>query len=621
MPAAEADPRRPDPQRPDPQRPVGQTLSGADSDSFLGVERSLGDRRWVARPGDGRVAVALSQRLGAPEMIGRVMAARGVGLEEAESFLNPTLSALLPDPGHLKGMAEGAERIAGAVMQNERIAIFGDYDVDGATSSALLTRFFAAAGGRSQVYIPDRLKEGYGPNEKALLSLRQSGVSVVVTVDCGTSAFEPLAAAARAGLEVVVVDHHAAEARLPQAVSVINPNRLDEGSPHGQLAAVGVTFLLAVAINRALRQAGWYKQRPEPDLRRWLDLVALGTVCDVVPLTGVNRALVTQGLKVMGHRTNTGLRALADVAGITEAPGTYHAGYILGPRINAGGRVGESGLGATLLATDDPGEARRISEHLDRLNQERRAIEARVLEQALVKLADLESHETETLIIAASEGWHPGVIGIVASRLKERFNRPACVVSLEGGKGTGSGRSVNGVDLGAAIIAARQAGIILGGGGHKMAAGFTVGEDRLDDLKAFLSDRMSGAVAEATRTPSLSFDGGLKVKAASLRLLQALEKVGPFGAGNAEPRFAITGALIIKADPVGADQNHLRCILTGTDGGRLSAIGFNLVETKLGQALLHHDGQPFHIAGKLRLNTWQGRSSPQLIIDDAAPVG
>ena len=586
-------------------------------DCFLGVEKSLTGKRWISREADERQSLALAQRLSVPEIVGRVLAARGVGLEDADVFLNPTLKALLPDPSRLKGMDTAAERLARAIIDGHAIGIFGDYDVDGATSSALLTRFFAAVGGRSSTYIPDRLKEGYGPNIKALLKLQDEGASVVVTVDCGTSAHESLTAAADAGLDVIVVDHHEAEAKLPPATAVINPNRLDDDSGQGQLAAVGVAFLLVVAVNRALRDLGQYQDRPEPDLTQWLDLVALGTVCDVVPLTGLNRALVTQGLKVMAARNNTGLRALSDVAGLKEPPGTYHAGFLLGPRINAGGRIGESDLGSRLLATDDIGEATDIAHRLDELNRERRTIEAAVLDAAKDEV-EKAGDDLGPLILAAGEGWHPGVIGIVAGRLAERFNRPACVVALDGDKATGSGRSVSGVDLGAAIIAACQAGVLIKGGGHKMAAGFTVESGRVEELREFLSDRISAHLDEGGIQPRLYLDGAMKPAAATMNLVEDLQQVGPFGSGNPEPRFVIPAARLSYAAVAG--ENHVRGTLTGEEGGRLAAISFNSLDTPLGQALLKSDGAPLHVAGRLRVNTWQGHSKAQLLIDDAAPA-
>ena len=595
------------------------SLVMAMAEAFLGVEKSLMGRYWLARNCDERMALTIAQRLDVAEVVGRVLDARGVTLEDAQSFLNPTLKNSLPDPAHLKDMDVASQRLARAVMEAEKIAIFGDYDVDGATSSALLKRFIDHVGGTIQVIIPDRIKDGYGPNTKALLKLRKEGTAVVVTVDCGTTSFGPLEAAMDAGLDVIVVDHHEAEASLPKAVAVINPNRLDDASPHGQLAAVGVTFLLIVAVNRALRIAGWYTERSEPDLMQWLDLVALGTVCDVVPLKGVNRALVTQGLKVMSKRANLGLVALADVAGIDEPPGAYHAGFILGPRINAGGRVGKSDLGARLLISNNKIESAEIAAALNIYNKERQEIEAKVLEEANQQIDEIEV-QSASIVIVVGDGWHPGVVGIVASRLKERFDRPSLVIALNDGSGTGSGRSVSGVDLGCAIIAARQAGIINKGGGHAMAAGLSVDAERVDDLKVFLNERLATAMAGRPAVPGHSIDGALKVAGANMDLVETLAKVGPFGSGNPEPRFVITNATIAHADPVGQDQSHLRLSLTDETGRRLNAIAFRAVETDMGQALIHHGGAPFHVSGKIRINTWQGRSSAQLLVDDAAPV-
>ena len=580
---------------------------------FLGVERSLLGRRWRQRAGDDRAALTLAQRLALPEPVARVLAGRGVGVAEAESFLNPTLRALLPDPFHLRGMAAAAARTAAAVMAGEPIGVFGDYDVDGATSAALLEHFFAAVGVPIRVYIPDRLREGYGPNAPALLRLRAEGIRLVITVDCGTAAFEPLATAAEAGLDVIVVDHHIAEPRLPRAVAVINPNRLDETSPHRQLAAVGVAFLLVVAVNRALREAGWYRTRRAPDLMQWLDLVALGTVCDVVPLTGANRALVTQGLKVMARRVNPGLAALADVARLDERPNAYHLGFLLGPRVNAGGRVAEADLGVRLLTTRDPAEAQSLAQRLDGYNQERQEIEAAVLEEAA---AAIEGAASGALAFAAASGWHPGVIGIVASRLKERYNRPAFVVALEGAVGRGSGRSVSGVDMGAAVIAAKQAGLLINGGGHAMAAGLTVAVERLETLHAFLEERIGSEIVEKQIVPTLTLDGALALAGANRALVELLARLEPYGAGNAEPVFALRDARVVRAEVVGA--GHVRSILADAAGGRLKAIAFRSLETPLGQALLRTPAMPLHVAGHLRADSWAGPAGVQLVIEDAA---
>ncbi len=582
----------------------------------LGVERSLLGRLWRERAGDERAGLAIAQRLACPELVGRLLARRGVAPEAAERFLEPRLKDELPDPSDFLDMDKAVARLVEALERRETIAVFGDYDVDGATSAALLRRFFEAAGGRVMVYVPDRQREGYGPNAPALLRLRDEGASVVVTVDCGITAFAPLEAASEAGLDVIVVDHHVGEPALPNARAVINPNRLDETSPHGALAAVGVAFLLAIGVNRALRRIGWYEDRAEPDLMAWLDLVALGTVCDVVPLTGLNRALVAQGLKVMRRRGNPGIAALADVARVSEPLGAYHAGFILGPRVNAGGRVGASDLGARLLACDDAVESRALAERLDALNAERREIEAQVLTQAM---AQVEGAPKAALLFAAGEAWHPGVVGIVASRLKDRYNRPACVVAMAGGIGRGSGRSVRGLPLGPAIIAARQAGLVLNGGGHAMAAGFTVASDRLLDLKNFLEERAREALGDAEPVPELAIDGALTAAAATLELAALVERIGPFGTGNPEPRFVLPQMRVLRADVVGGA--HVRLILAdGAGAGRIKAIAFRAVDGPLAPALLQSGGAAFHVAGHLRADRWQGREDVQLLLDDAAPA-
>ncbi len=592
-------------------------MAGAPTDNlFFEVERSCTGKRWLERPGDSRQALALSQQFQLPEIIGRFLDARGITAEQVDNYLDPKLSASLPDPAHLLDMDVGVARLIQAIQANEKIAVFGDYDVDGATSSALLARYFKAIGADHQIYIPDRITEGYGPNIPALEKLQADGAKLVITVDCGTTAYEPLAFAKEKALDVIVVDHHVAEAGLPEAIAVINPNRLDEVSEHGQLAAVGVTFLLVVALNRGLREADYFNDMPEPDLMQWLDIVALGTVADMVALTGVNRALVVQGLKVMIRRKNAGLSALADVARMDEAPSTYHLGFLMGPRVNAGGRVGESYLGAQLLATDSAADAANIAQKLDAYNTERREIEDQVLQEALDKAAQQKSG---SVVFIAGEGWHPGVIGIVASRLKERFGLPSCVLTIEDGKATGSGRSITGVDLGACVIAARQAGILTDGGGHKMAAGFSLPQDHLQDFNDFLAERIGKQIEEEGIVPTINIDGAIAVEGATMDLVEVLQKLAPFGTGNAEPRFAFANVRIAKSDVVGV--NHVRCFLTGLDSKKqLAAIAFRCVDTELGRALLKHKGLPLHIVGRLRENVWQGRSSVQLLIDDVAPV-
>jgi len=590
----------------------------APSAAFLGVERSFSGKRWRARLADERVGLMLAQRHGLPEIVGRVLAARGVGPDEVAGFLEPRLRDQLPDPSRLKDMDRAVARLLQALVQGQRIAVFGDYDVDGATSSALLQRFFAAIGHPIERYIPDRLSEGYGPNLPALLALKARGIDLVITVDCGITAYEPLEGAAAAGLEVIVIDHHKAEPKLPAAAAVVDPNRLDEPPGLGQLAAVGVAFLLVVALNRALRAASWYgADRPEPDLLQWLDLVALGTVADVVPLTGINRALVTQGIKVLGRRANAGLAALSDVARLEGAPSAYHLGFLLGPRVNAGGRVAKADLGARLLATGDAAEARALAAELEGFNRERQQIEAVVLEQAIAAVEQGGAHHPD-LVFCASAGWHPGVIGIVASRLKDRYNRPSLVIALEGGIGKGSGRSIPGFDLGSAVLAARQAGLLVNGGGHAMAAGLTVEEGRVGTLREFLEARVADHVGGGALVPELGLDGALQPGAATVDLMAMLERLAPFGSGNAEPRFALPAVRVVKADPVG--ENHLRCILAGGGNGRLKGIAFRVRDSELGRALAQTGGPALHLAGHLRADRWQGRDDVQFVIEDAAPA-
>ncbi|MGQ3300685.1 single-stranded-DNA-specific exonuclease RecJ [Reyranella sp.] len=588
--------------------------------AFLGVERSLTGKRWATRLGDERQALAIAQRHGLPDAICRLLAARDVGLESVADFLEPTLRTFLPDPSHLMDMDAAVDRLVRAVRTGERIVVFGDYDVDGATSSALLLRFFRAVGGTIGVYIPDRRKEGYGPNAPALLRIREEGASVVVTVDCGITAFEPLSEARRCGLDLIVIDHHMAEIALPDAVAVVDPNRLDDESPHKHLAAVGVAFLLCVGVNRALRQAGWYgSSRPEPDLRQWLDLVALGTVCDVVPLLGVNRALVKAGLQVMAQRRNAGLSALADVARMKEAPEAYHLGFLLGPRVNAGGRVGQADLGARLLSSDDPHEVGALAVRLDEFNAERRAIERDVLDQAITRIDGLygpEGKDLPSVLVVESEGWHVGVIGIVASRLVERYARPAFVIGMDGAMGKGSGRSVRGVDLGAAVIAARQAGLLVNGGGHAMAAGLTVARDSLAELARFLDERIAPQLGAAPPVRELGIDAALAPSAATSELVSMIERVGPFGAGNAQPRFALTGVRVSFAQPVG--EGHVRCTLVGAERGRVDAIAFRAGQSALGPALLDSARPVLHVAGALKIDRFGGRETVRLQIDDAA---
>ena len=596
-------------------------ISTADHNLILAVENSVTGKSWVERPAEQRIIQAISQVYDLPEIVARVVVGRGIGIDDASVFLKPTLKETLPDPSHFKDMDKACSRIADAIVAKEKIAVFGDYDVDGATSSALLKRFFNNINQSITAYIPDRMSEGYGPNTKALLELKAAGHALVITVDCGIVSFEPLKAAKDAGLEMIVVDHHQAEAKLPDAVAVVNPNRLDEEPGYGQLAAVGVTFITIIGVNRELRKRGWYKDQnlEEPKIIEWLDLVALGTICDVVPLVGINRALVSQGLKIMAERRNVGLKALSDVASINEAPGTYHAGFLLGPRVNAGGRVGRAGAGTILLSTDDEQEAHDIAHELNTYNAERQAIEAMVLEDAMTQVQSKigVGGVVPPVVIAANVGWHPGVIGIVAGRLKEHFGRPTIVIAIdENGDAKGSGRSIMGVDLGSAITAARQLEILTAGGGHAMAAGLSMRGEKIDELNDFLCERLSGKVADAMTSLSMKLDGVLNLAGVSTDLVQTLDKIGPYGQGNAQPRFAFADVQLAYVDVVGKD--HVKCSLRGADGTTVKAMAFRAADKPLGRLLLESRGKNIKIAGTIRNNTWNGRTTAEIFIEDAA---
>lgn len=576
---------------------------------------SLTGRVWRLRAADARKVAALQHAQPLPEVVARIMAARGIEAEQVHDFLHPTLRGSLPDPSHLLDMDIAAERLAGAVISGEKIAVFGDYDVDGATSAALLVLCLRALGCQPITYIPDRMVEGYGPNINAFQSLKAQGASVVLTVDCGTLSFEPLEAAHNAGLDVIVVDHHQGEARKPKAFAIINPNRLDETSPHGTLAAVGVVFLLLVALNRALRMAGWFATRQEPDIRQWLDIVALGTICDVVPLVGLNRAFVAQGIKIMAARRNLGLRTLMDVAQVHEVPGVYHVGFMLGPRINAGGRVGKADLGVKLLTSEDEAEALCIAQELDRLNGERRILESSVQEQALQQAESKDANSP--VLVVADQGWHAGVIGIVAGRLKERFHKPVAVISLEGSVGKASARSVPGFDFGAAVIAAFEAGLLVAGGGHAMAAGFTVKAEKIADLEAFLSARVLQPEHLYAASRVLHIDAVLSIGGVNEQLVRQLERMGPFGQGNPPVRVIIEGVTNISPQLV-AGQHVKTWLGDPLSRQRLSAIAFRSMGTPLGDALLEGKGAKFNVAGQLRMQEWNGSHNISVMIDDVA---
>lgn len=589
--------------------------------AFLGVAASARGLAWRERldPAARNIATAISQRHGLPELLGRVLAARGVGLDEVPVVLGPTVRALMPDPSTLRDMDAGARRLADAVERGEAVAVFGDYDVDGACSSALIQRFLAHHGRSGRIYIPDRIFEGYGPNTAAIELLASEGAKLIVMVDCGATSFAPLAAARRLGVDTIVIDHHQMDARLPEAVAVINPNRQDDLSGLGHLCAAGVTLMVLAATVRELRGRGHYAEgRAEPNLLALLDLVALATVCDVVPLKGLNRAYVKSGLAILGSRRNVGLRALADAAGLDRPPSCYMLGFVLGPRINAGGRIGDAALGARLLATEDEMEAARIAVLLDKLNRERKAIEARMLEEAVAEAEQLlESDPDAPLLLLGSPAWHKGVVGLVASRLVERFGRPACAIAWDAAaEGTGSLRSIAGIDIGAAVRAAVAAGHLVKGGGHAMAAGLTVARDRLEDLRAFLDERLRASSALARERAGLDLDGALTAQGATDELMDLLERAGPFGAGNPQPRFAFPAHRVRYAKVVG--EAHVRCALEAGDGSRLDAIAFRAANQPLGDLLLGSGGMPLHVAGTLRREAWNGREKIELAIEDAA---
>ena len=585
------------------------TLSGFKP--LFNSKYSVTGKIWQFRPFDDRQALVITQRHGLSTTVGQLLSTRGVFLENVESFLEPTLRNLMPNPSHLKDMDSAIDRVVSALRNKEKIAVFGDYDVDGGTSCALLHRYFSLLDQSIRIYIPDRIDEGYGPNNEAMRTLKNEGYKVVLMVDCGTTAFEPLAYAKTLGLDVIVIDHHSVQPALPEAYALINPNRLDQESPLKHLCAAGLSFIFIVALQRALREQNWFEGKTEPDLMQLLDLVALGTVCDVMPLTGLNRAFVSQGLKVAKWRQNIGLTALADVAGLKEAPTAYHLGFLLGPRVNAGGRVGEATLGAQLLSTNDEAQARAMAQRLDTLNRERQQIEATVLEEA-INLVESTDLLTKPILLVKGEGWHPGVIGIVASRLKERYARPSCVISFTDEMGKGSGRSVSGIDLGTAMHAATHQGLLVHGGGHAMAAGFTVTRALYDDFYAFLLQRLSADMKNIL--PTLEIDVSITLNGITTDLLQSLSCLEPFGAGNPTPKFMIQNVRIAYAEIFGND--HVRCTLLSEDGARQKAIAFRVAQQPLGKALLTAKNKLKHVVGTLRLDTWGGRNETVVYIDD-----
>ena len=591
---------------------------------FLGVTRSALGRIWTERCDAGRatIALAIAQTHGLPDMLARVLAGRGVGVHDAEGFSSPRLRDLMPDPYRLTGMEAAATRIADAVERRETVAIFGDYDVDGACSSALLAEYLRGCGTGYLIHIPDRITEGYGPNVDAVRSLKEQGAGLLVTVDCGTASHEPLAEARRLGLDAVVLDHHQAPENLPDALAIVNPNRQDDLSGLGHLCAAGVVFLTLVALNRELRRRGFFNEKPGPDLIAGLDLVALATVADVVPLIGLNRAFVRQGLAVMRGRQRAGLAALLDIAGLSGAPECWHLGYLVGPRINAGGRIGDAALGARLLLTGDPIDAGRLAAELDRLNRERQAIEQLAVQDAEAQaLYAIDGDPHASVIVTASAEWHPGIVGLIAARLKERFRRPAFAFTLNpDGTATGSGRSVPGVDLGRAVRSAVEHGLAIKGGGHVMAAGVTIEAAHLRAFTAYVMERLAESVGDAQALDSLAVDATLTAGGAQASIVTALERAGPFGSGQPEPVFAFPNHRLVEAREVGSG-GHMRVKLRGGDGSLIGGVAFRAAGQPLGQALAQALGSNLHVAGTLSIDRWGGNEKVEIRIQDAARPG
>ncbi len=587
-------------------------------EGFLGVSNSLTGRRWRERPADPTITRDHKARLGLSEPLARALASRGVAAGEGEAFLRPTLKALFPDPSSFADMDRAAALLVDGIIARRPMAVFADYDVDGASSAAQLVRWFRAMGADLPIYVPDRITEGYGPSPAAFRHLKEQGAELVITVDCGAAAHDALIAARDIGLDVVVIDHHLMRGTPPPAAALVNPNRPDCGSGQGVLAAAGVTFVLLAALNREARARGLFADRAEPDLRQWLDLAAMGAICDVTQLVGFNRAIAAQGLKVMSALGNPGLAALMQVAGVKPGPaGVFHAGFIMGPRINAGGRIGRADLGARLLSTDDPDEARALALELDALNAARKDVEREIFEAAVAEVESGSNLDPSApVIVVAHDDWHPGVIGIVASRLRERFRKPVVVVGIDRAAdiAKGSGRSQPGVNLGAAVQAAFDEGLILAGGGHAMAAGLTVRPSAIPELRAFLCARMAAEMVLAAEADCIDVDA-LVTPAAARALLGEFDALAPFGPGNPEPLIAI--ADVRPERPMSMRGGHIRCTLADMAGGRIKAIAWRSADTDLGRRLMSGGGA-LHVVGKLKVDDWNGRDGVELEIEDAA---
>ena len=584
--------------------------------TFLNVESSANGRRWVERltGPQTNVALEIAQSHGVPDILARVLAARGVMRDDVVGFLNPTIKALMPDPLSITDVEKAAKRLCGAITNGDRVAIFGDYDVDGASSSALLCRYLRHFKLEIEIYIPDRIYEGYGPNEAAMKMLAERS-DLIVTVDCGTNSAAAFGAIAGSGVDIVVLDHHQVGGDLPDVNAIVNPNREDDLSGLGHLCAAGVVFMTLVEVSRQMREAG---HNDLPDLMRMLDIVALATVCDVVPLIGLNRAFVAKGLVTARHQTNPGLAALASVSRIGEPINPFHFGFLIGPRINAGGRIGDASLGAKLLTEEDTNKAAEIAQELDRLNAERQAIEVQMVEEAKAEAErEMQSASPPAIVVTASESWHPGIVGLLASRLKDSHRRPAFAIALKpNGEGTGSGRSIPGFDLGKAVRGAVDKGLLVKGGGHAMAAGITVEKAKLGVLRAYFDELATDTVQKLVSTAEQKIDGALSARGGNLELIELLEKAGPYGAGNPEPVFVLPNHLVAFLKPVG--QGHLKVALRAQDGSQIDGIAFRATDTEIGKILNQGKDQPIHVAGTLSANRWNGRVTPQIRIVDVA---
>ncbi len=599
-----------------------ENKTAGDDTSFLGVSCSISGRSWQVRPCDSRYALAIAQRHDLPDILGRVLAARGVLIEEVPDYLDPTLRRLIPPPATVQDLERGAQRLVRAITRGEEVGIIGDYDVDGTCATAMVAEFLQSAGLKPRVHIPHRIEEGYGPSRAAVDAFAETGVQLLLTLDCGAMAHDVLTHAANRGLETIVVDHHQMNTALPPAHAVINPNRPDDNSGLGHLCAAGLAFLLVALSSRLLEREGHWRThgREAPDLLQWLDLVALATVCDVVPLKGLNRAFVRQGLRVMARRSRKGLAALADSARLRHAPDVHALGFVLGPRINAAGRIGHAHLALRLLTTSRQDEAQSLSHKLEELNRERQELEALIVEKAVAQAEEslIENGRRHPLVVSG-EDWHPGVIGLVAARVKERFGLPAVAFSIDQqGQATGSARSVEGVDIGRAVAAAVAEGILDRGGGHAMAAGMACPVERIADFRIFLERALAPELSGLPERMPLFVDGALTAGAASVDLVRLLERAGPYGSGNPRPVFVFPAHRVEWADVVG--ERHVRCSLRAGDGTRLKAIAFRAAGTPLGELLLNAAHQPIHVAGRLALDSWNGARVPQLLISDAARI-